>query len=113
MTTERWEKLIDSLDDAGRIESRETAEFADRPGSVERVVAKTPAGRFRLSWTTEPKKVSEKALYSKRGGSTANIQIRYDATESIHLFAVERFLPATLTWERVDAHTFGDEEDRL
>lgn len=106
MTDERWQKLIESMEDDNRVESRLTEDLEGRPGTVERLVVKTPLGRFRLSRTTEPKRLAEKALYSKRGSSTVSIQAVYDETEQIHVFSVENFVPATLEWVRVDPEHF-------
>jgi hypothetical protein len=106
MTDERWQKLIETLEDDNRVESRLTEDLEGRPGTVERVVAKTPLGRFRLSRTTEPKRLAEKALYSKRGSSTVRVQATYDESEMIHVFTVESFSNAGNTWIRVDPEHF-------
>lgn len=90
MNQDRWSDLIGRLEDEGKIISRQTEELEGKPGTVDRVIAKTPLGDIRLSYTSEPKKVSEKALYSKRGGSTINVQASYDDSEIIHVFTVER-----------------------
>src|SRR3989338_6579079 len=95
MTDERWQKLIETMEDDHRIESRATENLEGRPGTIERLIIKTPVGRFRLSRTTEPKRLAEKALYSKRGSSTVRVQTIYDETEQIHVFTVENFSPAT------------------
>lgn len=105
MTQERWEKLIGQLEDDGRVESKVTEDLVDRPGSADRVVVMTPLGRFRLSWTTEPKKLAEKAFYSKRGGSTVSVQATYDETEQIHIFSLEERAPSG-AWQAVDASRF-------
>lgn len=102
MTDERWQKLLDSLEESGRLESRLTENLENRPGAVERVIAQTPHGRVRLSRTTEPKRLSEKAFYSKRGGSTVSVQAQYDETEKIHVFSVDIFSPASNSWTRLD-----------
>ena len=107
MTDERWKKLLDQLEDDNRVESRLTEDLEGRPGTVERVVMKTPLGRFRLSRTTEPKRLAEKAFYSKRGGSTVSVQATYDESEMIHVFTVESFSNAGNAWIRVDPEHFA------
>lgn len=107
MSPDRWQQLIDHLDDQGRLESRETENLGERPGTVERVVVKTSVGRFRLSFTTEPKRLGEKALYSKRGGSTVNVQTRYDETEQVHIFTVEQYSAERPGWSRIDPASFS------
>lgn len=106
MSPDRWQQLIDRLDDAGSIESKETVDLGERPGSVVRVIAKTSAGKFRFSWTTEPKRIGEKALYSKRGGSTVSVQTQYDDSEQIHVFTVEKFEENTEAWQVMDPKMF-------
>lgn len=106
MTNERWQKLIETLEDDHKIESRATENLEGRPGITERLIIKTSAGRFRLSRTTEPKRLAEKALYSKRGNSTVNVQTVYDETEQIHVFSVENFVPASGEWVRLDPEHF-------
>jgi len=107
MTEQRWQQLIDRLDDTGGIEAREIVPLGDRPGTIERVVVKTPRGRFRLSFSTASKKLEEKALFSKRGGSTVNIQVRYDETESVHWFTLEQAAADGSTWTAVDPVLLG------
>ncbi|KKU48966.1 hypothetical protein A3H10_03840 [Candidatus Uhrbacteria bacterium RIFCSPLOWO2_12_FULL_46_10] len=107
MTDDRWQKLIESLEDDKRLESRATEDLDGRPGTVERIIAKTPAGRVRLSRTTEPKRLAEKAFYSKRGGSTVAVQKIYDETEKIHVFSIEIFSPVSNNWTRVEANQFS------
>lgn len=101
MTDDRWHDLLGRLQDDGKVQSRETVELEGRPGNVERVVVESPLGRLRLSRTTEPKRLGEKAFYSKRGGSTMNVQASYDESEQIHVFTVEQASPDG-TWETLD-----------
>ena len=105
MTDERWQDLISKLTDDGKVLSRETEQFTDRPGSVERVIAESPMGKIRLSRTSEAKRLAEKAFFSKRGGSTVSIQANYDENDIIHSFTVERMNPVNANWEvlRLDA----------
>ncbi len=107
MTVDRWNDLISRLEDDGKIESKITESLDPRPGTVERVIAKTPLGNVRLSWTSEPKKIEEKALYSKRGSSTVSIQAKYDETDIIHVFSVERYDDVRHDWVAIDAANFG------
>ena len=107
MTDQRWQKLIESMEDDHKIESRVTENLEGRPGTIERLMIKTPVGRFRLSRTTEPKRLAEKTLYSKRGSSTASIQQIYDETEQIHVFSVENFSATAGDWVRLDPNTFN------
>lgn len=107
MSPERWQSLIERLDDAGTIESKTTEELVGRPGSVERVIVKSPLGKVRLSWTSEPKRLEEKAFYSKRGGSNVSMQTTYDETEQIHAFTVERWDDAGARWAEMDKSLFA------
>ena len=106
MTDERWKNLIESLEDKKSIESRVVENIEGKPGTVERVIAKTPVGRVRLSRSTEPKRLSQKALYSKRGGSTVSVQALYDETDNIHVFMVEIYSPEKNDWVRIDPQNF-------
>lgn len=106
MTMDRWTDLIGKLEDDGKIESRKTEELEHKPGSVERVIAKTPMGSVRLSYTSEPRRLTEKAIYSKRGGSTMNIQSTYDEDDIIHVFTVERENERG-EWVQIDTAAFG------
>ena len=106
MTDERWKDLLGRLQDEGKVEARETESLGERPGTVERVTIATPLGRLRLSRTTEPKRLTEKAFYSKRGSSTVSVRANYDESEMLHVFTVERFAPLSGTWERFDAEHF-------
>src|SRR3989338_4635977 len=107
MTPDRWSDLIEKLESEGKVESRTSEEFEGRPGSAERVIVTTPMGQIRLSWTTEPKKLSQKAFYSKRGGSTVNIKAEYDDADIIHVFSIERFDPSTVGWVHIDPESFS------
>ncbi len=105
MNPDRWSDLVGRLKDDDKIISQQTEELDGRPGTVERIVVSTPMGKMRLSYTTEPKRVSEKALYSKRGGSTANIQVEYDESDIIHVFTVEK--EQSGEWVEVDPAMFA------
>lgn len=105
MTPDRWSDLIGKLEDEGKIESHITEDLENRPGTAERVVVKTPMGSVRLSYTTAPRKLSQKAFYSKRGGSTMNVQSEYDENDIIHTFTVEREASPG-RWVEIDAGAF-------
>ena len=107
MTQDRWEDLIARLEDDGKVESKNTEDLDGRPGTVERVITKTPLGKVRLSWTSEPRKIEEKALYSKRGSSTVSINAKYDESDIIHVFSVERFDESAQKWVAIDAAHLG------
>jgi hypothetical protein len=102
MTDQRWRELIERLEDEGKIVSRVTEDLEGKLGTVERAVVTTPLGRLRLSRTSEPKRLADRAFYSKRGGSTVSVQASYDESESVHVFTVERFAGASGTWARLD-----------
>ena len=106
MTADRWEDLIGRLTYDGKLESRETEELEGRPGTADRAIVATPFGRIRLSWTSEPKRLSEKAFYSKRGGSTVNVKIEYDESDIIHVFSIDRFDATSARWVHVDPANF-------
>ena len=106
MTEDRWLDLINKLEDEGKIEEKITEELGDRPGTVDSVIIKSPLGRLRLSRTSEPKKLSEKAIYSKRGGSTAAVVRSSDEHDIIHRFIVEKE-DAAGEWVEIDAKKLG------
>lgn len=107
MTIDRWASLIGQLQDAGKVESKVVEDIEGHPGTVERVIVNSPIGRMRLSWTTQPKRLTEKVLFSKRGSSAAAIQTDYDQIETIHVFTVEKLNPVTANWERINPEAFA------
>ncbi|MFA5954740.1 MAG: hypothetical protein WC817_04350 [Patescibacteria group bacterium] len=90
MTDERWQDLIGKLQDEGKIESKVVEDLEDRPGTVERFIVTTPIGQVRLSRTSQPRKIGEKRIYSKRASSTATVENEYDETDIVHVFTIER-----------------------
>jgi hypothetical protein len=107
MTDERWLDLMNQLADSGKIQEKGIDEYDDRPGKIEWVIITSPLGDIRISRSSEPKKLGEKAIYSKRGGSTSAIQKSYDEHEQVHHFMVEKYDEKNDDWEEIDAKSLG------
>jgi hypothetical protein len=107
MTDDKWLDLVARLEDSGKIEERGTDEFEDHPGKVDWFIISSPLGDVRISRTSEPRKIAEKAIYSKRGGSTSAIQKSYDENDIVHRFTIEKYDDVLDDWQEIDAQSLG------
>jgi len=105
MTDERWQDLIGRLQDEGKIDSKYIEDLVGRPGTVESYIVTSPVGRLRLSWTSQPRKIGEKRVYSKRASSTAEVKSEYDESDIVHVFTVERDVSGE--WQELNAADFA------
>lgn len=107
MTDERWLDLLEKLQSEGKIQDRGTEQIEGRPGTVDWVDVDSALGTLRISRSSEPKKLGERAIYSKRGSSTATVTSQYDEHDIIHVFRVERYDEKTDEWVEIDIKHFS------
>ncbi len=91
MTQEKWEQIKELVKNKFGFETEEIVPLDDGSGGeAEVVVFKNELGRIKLEWTTKPRTLGEKTVYSKRIGSSVKIDKVYDENETVCFLKVYR-----------------------
>lgn len=101
MTRERWGELIDRLRERFPDVQQTRHDLDPGPGTVDRVIVRTPAGCLRLELTERPRLLAERGMGSRRIGSAVVVERRYDPSETVLLFKVYRQGPDG-SWTALD-----------
>lgn len=106
MTDDRWADTIDRIVERFTILERGVEEIPDIPrGRREMITFTTPMGRVRLTRTTKPRTIGQRALTSRRFGGSVRVEMLYDHDDLVHVLTAERWDESSNAWVSIDAST--------
>jgi len=106
MTYERWQNLMQMVKDKFTITSEGREELDPGPGYAEFVECITPAGKVRLELLVKPLVAEKKFIYSKRAGTSATVEYKYDPKEHTLTLKVFKWNEASGDWEEMRGDNF-------
>ena len=107
MTYERWQTLCESLKDKFTVSAEGKEELDSGPGHCEFLECTTPMGQVRLELEVRPRVLEKKMFYSKRAGTTATVEYKYDENEHTLTLKAYRLDPGTGDWVEVKPEAFA------
>ena len=109
MTKDKWEQIVDKLQDQFSDFEKYAKELDDDSGGSMEVVEFTgPLGKMKLEFTTKPRLLGEKTSYSNRIGATVQVEKQYDPDEQVsYMNAYKQDLAGE--WEEMNAAAFSEQ----
>lgn len=108
MTDERWENLIDQIEEKfGELERKKEA-LEPGPGKKETIIFNSALGKMKIERTVRPLVLEERGIKAKkRIGAKASIEYIYSETEKVDKIQAFRWDEKEDDWIKIDMENFG------
>lgn len=83
MTDQRWEQVVQLIQQHMTVEEHERGELENEPGTVEWYVFSGPAGRMRLERYVRPRVTGSHMITSRRAGAGGREEKEYSKSETV------------------------------
>ena len=104
MTQERWENLVNYIQEQFEVLEHETEEIMEGKGSREYICFSGPLGKIKLAREIKPLVTGRKVLSSRRPGSTVLEELEYSEKEKVDKLYAYQWNEASEDWEEIDAN---------
>jgi len=101
MTYERWQNLTQMVKDKFKVVGEGKEELDPGPGYVEFIECETPTGKVRVELVVRPLVAEKKFIYSKRAGTSASVEYKYDPKEHTLTLHAFKWDEASNNWEEI------------
>lgn len=107
MMPEKWQKIVGNVKDSFEVKD-EGEEHLDEEGGIDVhfIEFNGPLGLMRLEFVTKPIVLDKKTSYSKRIGSTTQIEYVYSEDEKSHLLVAYKWDEGKDDWIEIDGSSF-------
>jgi len=107
MNDEKWQNLIETVEDRFGASERRTESLEESPGEREIIIFNGPLGKIKLERTSRPMVLEKKGIVSRRIGARARVEYIYSDTEKVQKLRVYRWSDNENDWEEVSAEDFS------
>ncbi len=106
MNDNKWQNLIETIEERFGISERKTEALEKGPGEKEIIIFNGPLGKIKLERTSRPLVLEKRGIVSKRIGAKADIEYIYSDTEKVQKFRAYKWNGDTNDWEEISAEDF-------
>jgi len=103
MQDEKWQDIIERVQDDFEVLEHETRELEEGSGSVEYIVFNGPLGKMKLERISRPFILDKKVIGSNRIGSDTRVEYIFSDTEKTHAFNAYKWDDAQDDWVTIEA----------
>ncbi|MBD3349664.1 MAG: hypothetical protein GF400_10795 [Candidatus Eisenbacteria bacterium] len=107
MHQSKWEDLIDQIDRLFGFVEHTTEEFPERHMTVETAIFDGASGRMMLERSVKPLVIDKKVTYSKRAGTSADVEYVYSEDEFVDTVKLFTWDKLAREWKQIDISALG------
>ncbi|MDD5567545.1 MAG: hypothetical protein PHH01_05110, partial [Patescibacteria group bacterium] len=90
------------IKDSFEVLEEKNEDLLDEPGNVEIIIFKGPLGKMKLERISRPVVLGERAIGSRRIGSSKTIQKEYSSEEMVHALKAYKYDEDSSLWVEIE-----------